>query len=158
MEQGRIERLDKLGFVWNCSEKQWESQYSDLVKFQKVYGHCRVSTLSKTHAALGNWVRTQRVKQRQGKLSAERIRRLDLLGFTWDMPMPRRAADVEGPLTQREGEVLRQIAKGLKNKQIAEALHISYETVREHVQHILRKIGATDRTQAAMWAVRKELT
>ena len=68
---------------------------------------------------------------------------------------PRLAADVEVPLTKREGEVLRQLASGMTNKQIAESLHISYETVKEHVQHILRKIGVTDRTQAAVWAVRK---
>jgi DNA-binding NarL/FixJ family response regulator len=67
---------------------------------------------------------------------------------------PRLAADVDVALTKREGEVLQQLAFGLTNKQIAEALHISYETVKEHVQHILRKIGVTDRTQAA---VRKEL-
>ena len=42
-------------------------------------------------------------------------------------------------------------------EEIADALHISYETVKEHVQHILRKIGVSDRTQAAVWAVRKEL-
>jgi len=70
---------------------------------------------------------------------------------------PRLAADVEVPLTQRESEVLRQVAYGLTNKEIAVALHISYETVKEHVQHILRKIGVSDRTQAAVWAVRKEL-
>ena len=46
---------------------------------------------------------------------------------------------------------------GLTNKEIAQALHISYETVKEHVQHILRKIGVSDRTQAAVWAVRKGL-
>jgi Na+/H+ antiporter NhaD/arsenite permease-like protein len=39
----------------------------------------------------------------------------------------------------------------------AQALGISYETVKEHVQHILRKIGVSDRTQAAVWAVRKDL-
>ena len=49
------------------------------------------------------------------------------------------------------------MAGGLTNKQIAEALHISYETVKEHVQHILRRIGLSDRTQAAVWAVRKGL-
>ena len=70
---------------------------------------------------------------------------------------PRLSADVEVPLTQRESEVLRQLAYGLTNKEIANALHISYETVKEHVQHILRKIGVSDRTQAAVWAVRKEL-
>jgi len=70
---------------------------------------------------------------------------------------PRLTADVEVSLTQRESEVLRQMAYGLTNKDIAQTLHISYETVKEHVQHILRKIGLTDRTQAAVWAVRKDL-
>jgi DNA-binding NarL/FixJ family response regulator len=49
------------------------------------------------------------------------------------------------------------MASGLTNKQIAEALHIGYETVKEHVQHILGKIGVIDRTQAAVWAVRNNL-
>ena len=60
-------------------------------------------------------------------------------------------------LTRREGEVIQQLALGLSNKEIGLALGISYETVKEHVQHILRKLGVTDRTQAAVWAVRKEL-
>ena len=77
--------------------------------------------------------------------------------MTGALATPRITADVEVPLTQRESEVLRQLANGLTNKQIAEALDISYETVKEHVQHILRKIGVTDRTQAAVWAVRKGL-
>ena len=81
----------------------------------------------------------------------------ELRRVTGALATPRLAADVEVPLTQREGEVLRQLAYGLSNKEIAQALHISYETVKEHVQHILRKIGVSDRTQAAVWAVRKEL-
>ncbi len=89
LEQGRIEQLDRLGFAWDYLEHQWESKYSALVEFQKEYGHCRVSTLWKTHAALANWVRTQRKNKKQGKLSAEQIRRLDMLGFIWDMSMGR---------------------------------------------------------------------
>ncbi len=81
----------------------------------------------------------------------------ELRRVTGALATPRLAADVEVPLTQRESEVLRQLAYGLTNKEIAAALHISYETVKEHVQHILRKIGVSDRTQAAVWAVRKEL-
>ena len=65
--------------------------------------------------------------------------------------------DVEVPLTKRESEVLGQLALGLTNKEIAKVLGISYETVKEHVQHILRKVGVSDRTQAAVWAVRKGL-
>ena len=61
------------------------------------------------------------------------------------------------PLTQRETEVLVHLATGLSNKEIGHSLDISYETVKEHVQHILRKVGVVDRTQAAVWAVRNEL-
>ena len=66
-------------------------------------------------------------------------------------------AQVEVQLTNREGEVLRQMAHGLTNKEIAMSLGISYETVKEHVQHVLRKLGVSDRTQAAVWAVRQQL-
>ena len=81
----------------------------------------------------------------------------ELRRVTGALATPRLTADIEVPLTQRESEVLRQLAYGLTNKEIAAQLHISYETVKEHVQHILRKIGVSDRTQAAVWAVRKEL-
>ena len=53
--------------------------------------------------------------------------------------------------------MLKQLALGLTNKEIALTLKISYETVKEHVQNLLGKIGLTDRTQAAVWAVRKGL-
>ncbi|MBM4092629.1 MAG: response regulator transcription factor [Planctomycetes bacterium] len=81
----------------------------------------------------------------------------ELRRVTGALATPRLNADVEVPLTQRESEVLRQLALGLTNKEIAQTLHISYETVKEHVQHILRKVGVSDRTQAAVWAVRKGL-
>lgn len=83
--------------------------------------------------------------------------REELRRVTGALATPRINADVEVLLTQRESEVLRELAGGLTNKQIAEKLHISYETVKEHVQHVFRKIGVTDRTQAAVWAVRQEL-
>ncbi|EMI19505.1 two component LuxR family transcriptional regulator [Rhodopirellula maiorica SM1] len=58
------------------------------------------------------------------------------------------------PLTSRESQVLLHIALGLSNKEIAKSLMISVETVKEHVQNILRKLGANDRTDAAVKAVR----
>lgn len=57
--------------------------------------------------------------------------------------------------TPREREVLRQLAFGLSNKDIAQALGISYETVKEHVQHILQKLKVNDRVKAAVWAVKQ---
>ena len=83
--------------------------------------------------------------------------REELRRVTGALATPRLQTDVEVPLTQRESEVLKQLANGLTNKEIALSLNISYETVKEHVQHILRKIGVSDRTQAAVWAVRKGL-
>ena len=61
------------------------------------------------------------------------------------------------PLTNRETQVLRHIALGLSNREIGRSWTISVETVKEHVQNILRKINASDRTQAAVWAVKKGL-
>lgn len=84
--------------------------------------------------------------------SREGLRRV-----TGALSTPRAEADLEAPLTKRESEVLKQIALGLSNKEIAQTLEISYETVKEHVQHIMRKLGVADRTQAAVWAVRRGL-
>lgn len=70
---------------------------------------------------------------------------------------PRLSVGLELSLSEREGEVLRLMTTGSTNKQIAESMNISYETVKEHVQHLLRKIGLTDRTQAAVWAVRQKI-
>lgn len=61
------------------------------------------------------------------------------------------------PLTNRELQVLRHVALGLSNREIGASLGISVETVKEHVQNILRKTNVGDRTQAAVWAVRRGL-
>jgi len=58
-------------------------------------------------------------------------------------------------LTEREIEVLRQVAGGNRNRDIGEILFISGETVKVHVKHIMDKLGAKDRTQAIAIAVRR---
>jgi len=58
-------------------------------------------------------------------------------------------------LTEREVEVLRHVAGGNRNRDIAEQLFISEETVKVHVKHIMEKLGANDRTQAVAIAVRR---
>jgi len=80
--------------------------------------------------------------------------RTELRRVTGALATPRPGISLEVPLTQREIQVVRHICDGMTNKQIGDELEISYETVKEHVQHILRKIGVTDRTQAAVWALR----
>jgi DNA-binding NarL/FixJ family response regulator len=58
-------------------------------------------------------------------------------------------------LTEREVEVLREVAGGNKNREIANKLFISEETVKVHVKHIMEKLGASDRTQAVTIGVRR---
>lgn len=58
-------------------------------------------------------------------------------------------------LTAREVEVLRQVAGGNRNRDIAEHLFISEETVKVHVKHVMEKLGASDRTEAVAIAIRR---
>jgi DNA-binding CsgD family transcriptional regulator len=77
------------------------------------------------------------------------------------MPPPLRAArsltaaldgrPADSPLTRREREIASLFARGLTNRQIAAALHISERTDENHVQHILTKLGLHTRTQIAAW-------
>jgi DNA-binding NarL/FixJ family response regulator len=58
-------------------------------------------------------------------------------------------------LTVREVEVLRQVAGGNRNRDIADKLFITEETVKVHIKHIMEKLGASDRTQAVAIGVRR---
>lgn len=68
-----------------------------------------------------------------------------------------RMPEARSTLTPRELDILRLIADGLPNKDIAEALGVSVSTVKLHVQDILTKLQASDRTQAAVKALRRGL-
>lgn len=76
-----------------------------------------------------------------------RVARALLPGVERDQSQP-----ANNVLSSREQEVLRLVARGLANKQIARSLGISESTVKAHVGSIFRAIGVSDRTSAAMWA------
>jgi DNA-binding NarL/FixJ family response regulator len=81
-----------------------------------------------------------------GELAARLLRRLA-------SETPRETAQAAQQLTLREREVLRLLAQGQTNREIAGALVVSVGTVKVHVEHIIAKLGVSDRTQAAVRAV-----
>lgn len=72
----------------------------------------------------------------------------------FDSHAARTSQSVSIQLTDREADVLRAMAGGLSNVEIARALHLSVETVKTHVKHLLAKLEVRDRTQAVVWAYR----
>ena len=76
--------------------------------------------------------------------------------FATDSERPEPASTIQ-PLTKQELRVLKLIGEGLNNESIAQMLSVSRNTVKAHVSKILSKLGLPDRTQAAIWAVRRGL-
>ena len=81
LSEERIQLLDEVGFTWDKLEQQWIGKYQKLLHYEKEHGNTKVP---QNHPELGDWVSDQRVNKRKNKLSEERIRLLDKVGFIWD--------------------------------------------------------------------------
>ena len=79
----QIKRLDSLGFDWNPRKNRWEKRFLELIEYEKKYGHCKVLRDWPKNPALARWVSMQRYYRNKGKLSPERIKRLEEIGFEW---------------------------------------------------------------------------
>lgn len=93
----------------------------------------------------------------QGKvqLHPEVAKKLMALAVEKEKPAPSHSTNPENGLTEREQEVLQLIADGMSNRDIAAKLVISEKTVKTHVSNILAKLNLDDRTQAAIYALRR---
>ncbi|MFH2120305.1 MAG: Helicase associated domain protein [Pseudomonadota bacterium] len=80
----RIERLEQIGFVWDTIRHSWEENYSALIEFKSATGHCDVPDKWPVNLKLSHWVGKQRSDRKKNRLSADRIERLNAIGFTWD--------------------------------------------------------------------------
>jgi DNA-binding NarL/FixJ family response regulator len=76
--------------------------------------------------------------------------RFEEFGASWEG-----SEDIFTPLSNREMDILQLITRGMSNKEVALELGISYQTVKNHMTSILRKLAVNDRTQAAIYALRK---
>ncbi|MDA8646811.1 Helicase associated domain protein [Porticoccaceae bacterium] len=82
----RIERLDGLGFVWDARASHWEEAFQELMAYKNEFGDCLVAGdyISPSGLKLGNWVSIQRLNNKQSEITAERMQRLNSIGFVWD--------------------------------------------------------------------------
>jgi hypothetical protein len=98
----RVARLEALGFVWGRDlEAAWTRNLGRLAAYKAMHGTCDVPqnhVVLPDGAKLGSWVDTQRASRRTGKLSADRVARLDALDFNWLVRKSRkRAREAGGP-------------------------------------------------------------
>ena len=83
LDTSQINRLSLIGFSWNPHEELWEKCYSELLKFHKREGHADVPGSHEVDGiTLGQWAKRQRTQR--DKLSVEKLRLLDSIGFSWD--------------------------------------------------------------------------
>jgi Helicase associated domain len=79
----RVRRLEQIGFEWSPYDLSWERQFRALVEYKERLGNCDVPAKWPTNNALANWTGTQRSLMKAGRLSKERIERLNRVGFVW---------------------------------------------------------------------------
>jgi hypothetical protein len=79
----RIKLLEDLGFIWSPRECLWNNNFAELTAYKAKYGDCNVPQGCPENPQLGSWVSGQRRAFKKGKLSADRIKLLDDLGFCW---------------------------------------------------------------------------
>ncbi|MEQ1933721.1 MAG: helicase associated domain-containing protein, partial [Fimbriimonadaceae bacterium] len=78
----RVQRLNEVGFIWDAHESRWDELFRLLCAYKQAHGHLNIPT---SQTGLGSWVHIQRRAKRNGKLSEEKIQRLDEVGFAWEL-------------------------------------------------------------------------
>jgi hypothetical protein len=95
LSPSRIASLEAINFLWDPLSHDWEVAFSRLQAFKQAFGHCRVPSTYQADSQLALWVARQRRIYSKGKLSSDRIMRLEALGFEW-------APQVGGPREKRK--------------------------------------------------------
>lgn len=81
----RFQLLDKVGFIWNIYDHDWDVHFQEFKKFKKKFGHCRVSRVTPEYERLAEWTSFQRTLRNRKRLAPERELKLDKLGFVWNL-------------------------------------------------------------------------
>lgn len=85
LTEQQVRALDRLGFVWAPGDVAWERMFRELTAFKRKFGHANVPSHWPANENLASWVANQRHRRKMGLMSAERVHRLEALGFTWSL-------------------------------------------------------------------------
>lgn len=85
LEEDKLKRLEKLGFDWDPKGTVWNERYKELQSYRDINQNCLVSRNSKEHPTLARWVSKQRSAKSEGRLSSDRIKKLEDIGFSWSI-------------------------------------------------------------------------
>ena len=81
----REQVLNQAGFRWSDQQISWDEKYLELLEFWKKTGHTNVSPTNTGHKSLGIWVQYLRKSYKEGTLDPERVRKLNDIGYIWDL-------------------------------------------------------------------------
>ena len=78
-------KLSEIGFNWDVNKSLWEDKFVELCEFIRKHNHCMVPQDYSYNPGLGRWVRKQRINYASGSLAPDKIRRLERVGFVWNV-------------------------------------------------------------------------
>ena len=139
-ERLRLQPKDKLLYLVEGSEVIVRAVHADIRNLKGVF-----------RGAVKGPIDFKKLREKTKRVVASRV----LKEFRELAVYGQEATPIFAPLSPREVEILDNIAQGMTNKQVAYALSISEQTVKNHMSSILRKLSVNDRTQAVVYAMRQ---
>jgi hypothetical protein len=103
LREAEVRELDRLGFLWSPADEAWDRMFAELCEFAEKRGHCCVSRCVSANETLVNWVQNQRHRKKAGKLSRERVQKLESVGFVWSVHGQPAAEDAESLVSRETG-------------------------------------------------------
>jgi len=83
LSEAAVSQLGRVGFVWVPSDETWTRMCLALAAFKKKHGNCNVPEHWPEDQSMANWVQSQRYRKKKGKLSPDRVKQLEKIGFLW---------------------------------------------------------------------------
>lgn len=120
LTQEQIAQLDDIDFVWIlCPRVDWDERFDQVVAFKEENGHTRIPRYYKKDEGLGRWVDRQRNMYNSGKLSPERIKKLESLGFSFSPHMEYFETRLKELIEYKKQNGHVNVPRNYKNKELA---------------------------------------